>query len=192
VEEIARWPLESELGSQIASGAGGSIVLMIRGEVLRRFPAAALIAVKGENGRVPTSLDHGVHGLPMALDDSTTLFLFTDISEERAVAEDWLFVLREPMRATQFGFDLQVRDADGTVAADQTRMSSWADLTWRRLTLDAGRFVRVQPAPPTPVPGAGEPPPADPPKWGAESADMARIAFQQPFQMAFRAKEWLA
>ena len=30
------------------------------------------------------------------------------------------------------------------------------------------------------------------PDWGSKSADMARIAFQQPFQMAFRAREWLS
>ena len=191
VDEIGRWPLDSELGSQIASGAEGSIVLMIRGEVLRRFPATALIAIKGENGRVPMTLDAGIHGLPMPLDDSTTLFLFSAVSEERAIAEDWLFVLREPMRATQFGFDLQVRNPDGTIAADQARLSSWADLTWARLTLDGAGYVRVQPAPPNPVPGPGDPAPVDPPKWGAESADMARIAFQQPFQLAFRARDWL-
>ena len=191
VDEIARWPLGSELSSQIASGRDGSIVLLIRGEVLRRFPAAALIAVKGENGRVPKTLDAGVHGLPMPLDDSTTLFLFPDISEEEAITDDWLFVLREPMRATQFGFDLLVRNADGTVAADQTRMSSWADLTWSRVTRDAGGFVRVQPPPPTPVPGSGDTSLPGPQKWGAEGADMARIAFQQPFQLAFRARDWL-
>lgn len=191
VDEIARWPLASGLGSQIASGEQGSIVLLIRGEVLRRFPATALIAIKGENGRVPASLDAGIHGLPMPLDDSTTLFLFSDISEERAIEGDWLFVLREPMRATQFGFDLQVRNPDGTIAADQGRMASWADLTWARLTVDGGGFVRVTPAPPTPVPGPGDPVPADPAVWGAESADMARIAFQQPFQLAFRARDWL-
>jgi hypothetical protein len=175
VDEIARWPLTSELGSQVLGGEEGSIVLLIRGEVLRRFPAAPLVAVKGVGDKLPETFT-GIPATPLPLDESTMLYIFTGITDTQARDEDWFFVLREPMRGTQFGFDL------GTEA---TEFRTWADLTWDDLTKSNG-FVRVA-SPPArqPAPDAGVA------RWGSESADMARIAFQQPFQMAFRAKEWL-
>ena len=174
VDEIARWPIESKLGSQVRGGAEGSIVLVIRGEVLRRFPAAPLVAVKGVGGKLPDDFT-GIPATPLPLDESTMLYIFTGITETKARDEDWFFVLREPMRGTQFGFDL-----------GPTEMKTWADLTWTDVTLTNG-FVRVAPPP------ARQPPAnAGLARWGSESADMARIAFQQPFQIAFRAREWLS
>jgi hypothetical protein len=77
------------------------------------------------------------------------------------------------MRGTQFGFDLGA----------QGPMKSWADLTWDAVPVHANRCVRADTAP-TVTPPAGTP---DQPVWGRDAADMARIAFQQPFQLAFRA-----
>jgi hypothetical protein len=52
--------------------------------------------------------------------------------------------------------------------------------------LDDGRFVKVG-SPPTTQPSGG----GDLAVWGNGSADMARIAFQQPFQLAIHASKWL-
>jgi hypothetical protein len=172
VDEIARWPVDTALGSQIREGTEGSLVLLMRGEVLRRFPGAALLAVRGENGRVPETFA-GIAAIPLPLDESTVLFLFSGFDEDTARAQDWFFVLREPMRGTQFGFDLGA----------QGPMKSWADLTWDAVPVHANRCVRADTAP-TVSPPPGTP---DQPVWGRDAADMARIAFQQPFQLAFRA-----
>jgi hypothetical protein len=182
VDEIARWPLNSKLGSQIRGGEEGSLVLLIRGEVLRRFPAAPLVAVKGERvreggrevHRLPKTFT-GISATPLPLDESTILYLFTGITEAKARNEGWFFVLREPMRGTQFGFDLKPETAE---------FDTWADLTWQDVRTTNG-FVKVSARPARePRPGVGVA------RWDKESADMARIAFQQPFQMAFLAKEW--
>ncbi|EFH30746.1 conserved hypothetical protein [Streptomyces pristinaespiralis ATCC 25486] len=172
VDEIARWPLDAPLGSGLRTGGEGHLVLLVRGELLRRFPGTALLAVRGEEGRLPAAFG-GLPGTPLALDESTVLYLFAGIDEQRARAEDWFFVFREPMRGTQFGFD----------SGPPVPLKTWADLTWSGVTLDAARCVRLAPAPAVP----GELPPADPPVWGRDAADMARITFQQPFQLAFRA-----
>jgi hypothetical protein len=172
VDEIARWPLDAPLGSRLRTGGEGRLALLVRGDLLRRFPGTALLAVRGEEGKLPAAFG-GVPGTPLALDESTVLYLFAGIDEHRARAEDWFFVFREPMRGTQFGFD----------SGQPVPLKTWADLTWSGVTVDAARFVRLAPAPATP----SELPPADPPVWGRDAADMARIAFQQPFQLAFRA-----
>lgn len=173
VDEIARWPLNSKLGSQVRGGEQGSIVLLIRGEVLRRFPAASLVAVKGVGGKVPEEFT-GIAATPLPLDESTILYIFTGLTDTRAINENWFFVLREPMRGTQFGFDL----------GPPTEMKSWANLTWEDVKRTNG-FVRL--TPPLRQPPAGN----DVARWNSEAADMGRIAFQQPFQIAFQASAWL-
>jgi hypothetical protein len=182
IDEIARWPIQSDLGSQIKGGKEGSLVLLIRGEVLRRFPAASLVAVKSENGKLPQTFN-GIPATPLPLDESTMLYIFVGITEEKARVEDWFLVLREPVRGTQFGFDLETEPREGDAKRDS--FTTWADLTWSDVATNNG-FVRVaQPPKRAPAKDAGAA------RWGSESADMARIAFQQPFQLAFRVRDWL-
>lgn len=173
VEEIALWPPDAPLGSQLRTGGEGNLALLVRGELLHRFPGTALLAVRGVEGKLPPVFD-GVPGTPLALDESTVLYLFAGLDEERARAEDWFFVFREPMRGTQFGFDSGPQPGE---------MKTWADLTWSAVAVDAARCVRLGPVPGPPT----ELTQPDPPAWGRDAADMARIAFQQPFQLAFRA-----
>jgi hypothetical protein len=173
IDEIARWSADAALGSHLRTGDAGSLALLVRGELLRRFPGTALLAVRGEGGELPAAFG-GLPATALALDESTVLYLITGLDAARARAEDWFFVFREPMRGTQFGFDSGQQPPE---------METWADLTWKGVSLDAGRFVRLGPAPPAP----NRLPANDPPIWGRDAADMARIAFQQPFQLAFRA-----
>lgn len=172
VEEIALWPSDAPLGSQLRTGGEGNLALLVRGELLSRFPGTTLVAVRGVDGKLPPSFD-GVQGTPQVLDESTVLYLFAGLDEERARAEDWFFVFREPMRGTQFGFD----------TGEQGPMETWADLTWQGLHVDLGGYVFLGNAP-TAAPTV---PANDLAVWARDAADMARIAFQQPFQLAFRA-----
>lgn len=178
VDEIARWPMDSALGSQISGGEEGSIALLIRGALLRRFPGLPLLAVPSVDGKLPETFA-GKQATQVPLDESTTLYLFSGISEEEALAEDYFFVLREPMTGTRFGFDLP--DSEPLES-----MTSWAQLDWDMVHLDGGRFVNVGLTPTRQPPSGG-----DTAVWGNGSADMARIAFQQPFQLAIHASEWL-
>ncbi|MFG2577024.1 hypothetical protein [Streptomyces sp. NPDC048481] len=171
-EEIALWPPESPLGSSLRTGGQGDLVMLVRAELLRRFPGTALHAVRGVGGRLPADFD-GVPATPLALDESTVLYLFPGLDETRARAEDWFFVFREPMHGTRFGFDSGKQPAP---------LTSWADLAWSAVGTAPLACVRLDPAPPAP-----KPPPSDVAQWGRDAADMARIAFQRPFQLAFRA-----
>jgi hypothetical protein len=146
--------------------------------LLRRFPGLPLLAVPAEpDGTLPTAFT-GVPATQVPLDESTTLYLFSGISDEQA-ATGYYFVLREPMTGTRFGFDLA-----GTNAGNP--MTTWAQLEWDQVNLDGGRFIEVSAPPKTQPPSGG-----DLAVWGNGSADMARIAFQQPFQLAIHASKWL-
>ncbi|WP_432034536.1 hypothetical protein [Streptomyces antibioticus] len=173
VEEIALWPPDAPLGSQLRTGGEGDLALLVRGDLLRRFPGTALLALRGVDGKLPPDFG-GVPATALVLDESTVLYLFPDLDAAQARAEDWFFVFREPMRGTQFGFDTGEQPAE---------MKTWADLTWQGVRVEPTRCVQLGQVPATPT-GLTQP---DPPVWARDAADMARIAFQQPFQLAFRA-----
>lgn len=178
VDEIARWPTSSTLGSQIAGGEAGSIALLIRGALLRRFPGLPLLAVRGEGGQLPQTFT-GTPATQVPLDESTTLYLFSGISEEEARDQDYFFVLREPMTGTRFGFDLP-----GSNRGDD--LTSWAKVDWDMVNRDSGGFIQVGAGPKRQPAGSD-----DLAVWGNGSGDMARIVFQQPVQFAIHASDWL-
>ncbi|MFF3286764.1 hypothetical protein [Streptomyces sp. NPDC003023] len=182
VDEIARWAVTDPLGSHARTGGEGSLALLVRGELLRRFPGTPMVAVQGVNGRLPADFQ-GVPANPLPLDEATVLYLFPGIDDARARSEGWMFVFREPMRGTQFGFDLA--PAGTPPDAPPPAAARWSDLTWAHVPVTGGRHIVVRPgALPTPPEELAS---GDPPEWGRDPADMARIAFQQPFQLAFDA-----
>ncbi|HMJ03871.1 MAG TPA: hypothetical protein VK506_13075, partial [Conexibacter sp.] len=181
VDEIARWPLEVALGEHDETGGQDLLVLLVRAEVLRRFPGTTVLAAKSVGGFLPdeSTGEWKRPIFPLAVDEQTTLFAF-DLTERRARDERWMFVLREPMRGTRFGFD----------ARSDLPLNTWADLRWDDVPLDARGFVVprvVGSRPPRPSRLAGP----DPGEWGRDAADVARIAFARPFQLAFSPKRLL-
>ncbi|TDD38646.1 hypothetical protein E1287_05020 [Actinomadura sp. KC06] len=186
IDEIARWPLGTPLGGHDRMGGRSLLTLLVRGEVLRRFQGTVIYAVQAaEDGTVPPE-GAGVWIEPafaVPADESTNLYAFETPTREQVAAGGWLFVIREPMRGTRFGFD------DVPASGSPPPLTHWSDLTWAGVPVDGRGFVvphRVGDEPPTP----GEENGTDP-AWGRDAADIARIAFQQPFQLAYRAEEML-
>ena len=123
-------------------------MLLVRADVLRRFPGTIVLAAKSVGGFMP---DDGSGDLQqptfvLAVDEQTSLYAF-ELTPTRAHDEKWLFVLREPMRGTQFGFDLRTGRP----------LEKWADLRWDQVPLARG-FVTPQVVdnqPPTPSAESG-------------------------------------
>lgn len=172
-EEIAHWADGDRLGGHDPSGrAEERVVLLVRADVLRRFPGTTVLAARAnDDKRLPevggTWLEPS---FLLPVDDRTALFGF-ELSMPQVLAEHWMFVIREPLRGTRFGFDLTEPDEG---------FRRWADLSWdrvpRRGVFAAGR-----------VPPGRRPQPADEsdPTWSGAARDLAAIAFQRPFQVAF-------
>ncbi|MEV0034067.1 hypothetical protein [Nocardia sp. NPDC050793] len=184
--EIARWAADVKLGDHDANSGKDRLVLLVRGEVLQRYPGTSVLAARATaDRRVPdVGGEWKEPNFAMAVDERTSLYCF-DLDAQQAIDQRWLFVLREPMRGTQFGFDLKT--------AESPRFDEWADLTWDDVPKDGRGFVVPEHRgglPPTPSPNPEPPRPlplheAHFAKWGFDAADMARIAFQRPFQLAF-------
>ena len=58
VDEIGRWPVETPLGGLLRDSAG-DIAMLVRGELLHRFPGTALLAVQASTASCPRSSPAG-------------------------------------------------------------------------------------------------------------------------------------
>jgi len=186
---ITSWPLANALGSN-----GGNTgmdfenmaVLLVRGELLHRYPRTLAYAVPGSiNGFTLTLDPNAVWVGPqfvLKLDARTTAFAYplnpailrSDIPNLYA---GYYFVFSEPVTGPRFNFD----------AAPSGPPQIWNDLAWDSVPQIRGFAVA----------GVGVPQPAQENEpssahWGKDSADMARIAFARPFRVGYHADELLA
>lgn len=175
------------LAASLLAGDKGEAVLLLRSELLRRYPGSIVYVCQATKGS---------DGLPVLIDDPVTLPSFRgdlppDVSfvgfpktpdELRATDNPWWFVIAQPPSEPRFGLD----DGSSTTPA---RPTSPNDLAWSHMSAD-GR-------PESPTPFA----PADAPMlqgltidalaWGQHAAGQAHLTYQHPVRVAIRALDLL-
>ncbi|WP_254532750.1 hypothetical protein [Natrinema gelatinilyticum] len=217
IAEIHAWDGSKNLGKQSPSsgaGDGETLVLLVRGELLQRYPNTTIYAAKakqkpgsnpGPNEPIPRVPDlpdptpgskatgNTKHPIFRGTLDPDITFLGFDLTPEDAFGTTtqkddlgWFFVLEEPPGEPRFGLD---EPADGD---DGTELTDWNDLTWGHLSPNGEyHYVDVGPS----KPGSGPPGLAgkqiDGVTWGENSAHMASITWQRPYRMAVHADDML-
>jgi len=187
------------LGTHLKSGAGGAdarVVLVIRGELLRRYPDAVIVATRAqEDARgKPTFEDPGVPGalarvlFHAHLRPDYTLVGF-DLSETQIQNESWWFLIAEHPTAPRFGLSLL---AQGNAPAGSPVLRD--DLDWNDLgALRNGRFL---PSGARALTVTEPPRPPDPPQqaanWPGTAAVVAHVLLRDPVRAAFAARRMLA
>lgn len=173
---IHTWAPPAALGSSFAAGEN-QLVLLIRGELLQRYPDALIYAVKARTLNTLGTEEK----LPIfrgRIEPDIT-FLGFDLTEEKArgsgVDNGWFFVLQEQPSAPRFGLD----------EARVTELSSWNDLAWSDLQTVPGAHLRLGDLR---VPVGRRPPD---PVWCFNAAHMAAILRQRPIRVAFHARRLL-
>ncbi|MEO6855915.1 MAG: hypothetical protein ABI410_21005 [Rhodoferax sp.] len=178
------------------------VVLLVRGQLLRRYPNTAVYAWKKTAGA--DSLQKDAQGLRPDGALATPRFSGTvgvDISFfgfdiDAAEADQWCFVLEEQMTEPRFGFDVdepapgQARTGPPRRNALQTALAtplysqynSYKALSWSHLAVPPGGFVTLaglRQAPPSAFTGF--------PMLtaSANAAEIARALLQQPFRAYF-------
>ncbi|WP_123537425.1 hypothetical protein [Halosimplex salinum] len=212
IDYVHRWNDSLGLGGNYAakmaaktggsSDVGGQLVLIVRGEVLDRYPNTHVYAAKGRseaNGddgspdRVPdlpepsATPGEGTDGdvkHPLfrgTLDPDITFFGF-DLTEDEAVADPgWFFVVEEPPSEPTFGLDVAVDDPEASGPW------GWEDLTWDDVAAD-GYVSATTPPSGDDVPGTLP----SPPMWGKKAAHVAEITWQRPFRIAIHADDMIS
>jgi hypothetical protein len=203
IEPIATWPADRALGQNATRvGGRGMLVLLVRGELFRRYPHTIVYAVPAE------ALDSAAAPILYPefrghLEPDMTYFAF-DLGVDEARGDEgdpgWYFVLQEQPTAPRFGFDaLPYEGGDGRFGGTP---AIWADLHWGMLAASAAEYQALSHAPaggrlsgpPRPLFAAAPPPAPAPPsaRWGADSAQTAAIAFQRPVRVALHASRMLS
>jgi hypothetical protein len=225
IPPIHTWNQRSALGAhdqRAASGAAeGELVLVLRGDLLKRYPNAVIYAHRAVWARkADGSIDPSKERTLAAIDDQSTpprdvvktplyearvdpdiAFIGFDLTAAVALGGSgeqpgddpgWFFVIKERPGEPRFGFDVS---RDGALEV-------WNDLAWPDV-LPAGELVPVGAG--APAPALSAPSPQDEQEkldqhaedvhvqWGPgmTAADAAYVLFQAPVLVAVHAAEML-
>lgn len=197
LEPISMWE-DRELGRNSAD-TGGKLVLLIRGELLKRYPNSVIYAVAAvpKNQRLTLSKKPEDERYPLfrgTLKPDVT-FLGFDLTEAEAKGEPphnpdgWFFVIQQQPTEPCFGMD----------AADFTKdppalTATWNELSWRHMVrteeglkalshVSLDSIMSVVPNIDTQT--------IDKATWGKNSSHLAYITLQRPMRIAIHAREMM-
>jgi hypothetical protein len=190
---IHRWA--KALGQNAIEGRPEPLILLVRGQLFRRYPNALLYAAKAERdtaGRIkPGATERFPLFRGVAPPDVTFFGFQLTEAEARGSAQPggdpgWFFVIQQQPGEPDFGLDV---DPGG----DPAPVTEWNQLTWQHLVrsqqeLAALTHVKLKQGTP-PRPDTSKNPPGA--TWGFNAAHMARITMQQPVRIAILASQML-
>ena len=167
IPPLHTWTPESELGThnqRLLLGDKAQLVLVIRGELLKRYPTAVIYAQRAEwqqtdgvndptKERVLTPLSDAENDNPPAAKVKTPLFearidpdiyfFGFDLTAEEARGgltgtepPGWFFVIKERPGEPRFGLD-------EPLDAQLPRLINWNDLSWNAIGTAAGRCIVI-------------------------------------------------
>ncbi|MGE0469551.1 MAG: hypothetical protein AB7L09_12295 [Nitrospira sp.] len=190
------------------------LVLVIRGELLKRYPNTVIYAQKAfddghgnnvlhENDLTPEQFDIELKfPLFRAEIEQDLRFFGFDLTIEKARGDEesndflnnkrgWFFVIQEVPGEPRFGMDISyepTKDPDDNPANDPP--DTWDNLAWDLFGPPEPAFVKRFPAPKWRRPGINNTKLTDH-LWGSSSAEMAYSLFQSPVMVAVHATEML-
>jgi hypothetical protein len=189
IKKIHTWPTTSPLGQNSPRSSTGQLVLLVRAEVLRRYPNTLIYMSKADvdsNGdfvlKAPEEQIAPVFG--GALPPDIRFFGF-DIAAATAKGDGgankgWFFVFQEEASEPKFGLD----------ESGEPSPTSWDDLGWEQLPPNTAYIDLSTAAPNT---GGILMPPGV--VWhvaeGTRAAHLAYITFQPPVRVLVHASEML-
>ena len=193
ITRITSWAPDSRLGSHSARGSAvGQMVLLIRGDLLRRYPRAMVYALESVWSPDGTKCELGTterYPIFRATQSPDITMLGFPLTEDQVRGADqpangghpgWFFVLQEQPTEPRFGMDVATTYG-GTPA-------HWRDLTWGHVAPDEAALKQIVYVP---IDGLLNNTVVDQIPWGKNSAHMASITRQPPFRVAVHARTWL-
>jgi hypothetical protein len=190
IPPINEWD-ERPLGTTAVGAGGDKLVLLIRGELLRRYPNTVIYAVRAaetDDGRdLSTNPDDERHPVFRGTLQPDVTFVGFDLTADEVVTgAGWFFVLQQQPTEPRFGLD-EAPYLEGKTEVPE--LVTWNDLNWAHLApdeaalqeLDFVSVSKVSLVPTTQVKGT----------WGRNSAHMAYITRQLPVRVAIHATELL-
>jgi hypothetical protein len=202
ITPIHTWPAASDLGEHAVRTGEESenLVLVIRGDLLKKHPNAAIVATPAVWPADPSTLERELgteERLPQFSarvgEDIALLGFRLTVEEARGspsrqdARPGWFFIIKERRGEPRFGLDAAVRAATSTVDA-------WEDLSWGHLAPDDASFASMRTIR---LAGGLHRVAIDPSnnpenaQWATDAAQMAHITLQRPVLVAVHASEML-
>jgi hypothetical protein len=183
---INLWDAASQLGAQVAEGSDEQqLVLLVRGELLQRYPGAVIYAVPAIDRRTPgTQRRYPLFRAGLA-PDLTCLGFDLSADEVRGNAQDagWFFVIEQPPGQARFGLD-----ASTATGRDPAQLTSWNDVAWGDLAASPAELERLTHAP---MAGRLLQHRLGGIEWGLNAGHMAAITLQRPVRVLTHAADLL-
>ena len=184
VPEIHRFDPALGLGGNARQLAGGEqIVMLVRGQLLRRYPGTVVLAWRGElrDGRLQLKLNPGpgdvlAPAFSGRFAADFTFFGFA-LTPTDVANDSWFLVLQEQPGEPRFGFDTPESDRSPA-------LNSWLDATWSDAGVLPGAFLTLAGSPLTGQTLGGV-------TFGRDAAHMAAVLLQRPFRVALDARKLL-
>jgi hypothetical protein len=185
IPDVHTWPATSALGGTARQPAGGGqeVVMLVRGQLLRRYPGTVVLAWKGEqrDGRLqlkanPATGDVLAPVFSGRFAPDFTFFGFPLTTDDIATG-NWFLVLQEQPTEPRFGFDTPESDQSAAPA-------SWLDATWSDVGTAEGGYLRLAGHTLAGHTLGGA-------TFGRDAAHMAAVLLQRPFRAAILAQPLL-
>ena len=178
---MSEWDLNDSLADQVGA-KGTSTVLLIRGDVIRRYPDTEFFLVipdeSGElfdnNQTIPA--ERSIWPAFKSSLDAQTLLVGFDVTPEKIRNDGYYISIQEPVVGPRFGLD--TADLDHL----HQQPASWADLTWAHVAASAEDFEIMTHIHLANIDWLGSIS-NEAAVWGRNSAHFAGITFQQAFRL---------
>lgn len=166
-----------------------NLVLLIRGELLRRYPNSVIYAVKAvskqELSRDPAEESHPIFRGTLKPD---VTFLGFELSRKKVIGDEatddpgWFFVIQEQPTEPRFGLD-------APVFGTELKLDDWQDLNWAHLAKTEAELKALSHASARTVPQLVKDAAFNDAKWGTNAAHQAFITWQRPVRVAIHASQ---
>ncbi len=156
------------------AGGESNLVLLIRGELLRRYPNTVVLAIPASGPGSPSSDETMVKRAIFAgfFDPDVAFFGFDLTDDELRLGDGWFFALQEQITEPRFGLD-EARTAGG--------LTAWRQAAWPDTGIAAATPFTIDDLAQFAVTNGLAPVPAD-------GATVAEALFQNPVQVLVHAR----
>jgi len=191
IDPIASWDGTKALGTHgRGAGGGGLTVLLVRGELVRRYPGLTVYAGKLDPAGQVTPQRYPAFQNRIEPDGLVVGFALP--TADLVADPTWHFVLEEHATAARFGLDV-VPVVSGVPVYGGVP-ASWSELSWGQLATSEAQLralTHVTVTAPFGELTRGDAASGEQATWGYNGAHMARILFQDPVRVAVPARQCL-
>jgi len=179
INPIRDWEPEEPLGNHLQTGGlGEQLVILIRGDLLRRFPSAMILAAQTVNGQFQKDKELQPQ-FQCRLDPDLYFFAFPLREEDVRTQEGWHFIIQQQPTQPRFGLEVAKAEHFGRIPLLKSEMS------WGHLVSDAGELDRLSYVS---LSGRMKDQVLDDKwKWGYNSGHMALLTLRKPVRIAIPA-----